>query len=220
MNIQDGQGFGLAQAIQAAENGFLDVILLTETNIQLQAYSHNCLGCNLNCSAACPYSAGGYQGGFGLVTRERLVGWGIESKRYHGPNVVSCEIVTGLTWIPLVGAYLPPLTLEHLPGLEEALHCFMVPIALGDLNVDLDKARSLRIQRVSDLLAEYILIDLVRHFRQRRRFRDLKNWSQAQQETILQSRCDQILGTDRRRFELVGIQDMRNYSSDHFAIRA
>ena len=96
--------------------------------------------------------------------------------RYHGPNVVSCNIVTGLTRTPLVGAYLPLSTLEHLPDLEEALQRFRGPIYLRGLNVDLYEARILHSQSVSDLLAEYGLIDLVRHFRQRFMFRDLKTW--------------------------------------------
>ena len=90
--------------------------------------------------------------------------------RYHRLNVVSCEIVTRTTWNPLVGAYLPHLTLEHLPDLEETLQRFNYPIVLGNLNVDPRKARSLRGQQVSDLLAEYSLIDLVLHFQQFRRF--------------------------------------------------
>ena len=66
--------------------------------------------------------------------------------RCNIPNVVSCEIVTRLTWTPLVGAYLPPLTLEHLSELKEALQIFRDPIVLEDLNVELDEARSPRIQ--------------------------------------------------------------------------
>ena len=60
----------------------------------------------------------------------------------------------------------------------------MDPIVLGDLNVDLDEARSLRSQRVLDLLAKYGLIDLVQYFRQRRRFQDLNTWSQVRQVTV------------------------------------
>ena len=110
------------------------------------------------------------------MTRERTSRWGIESTRFHGPNVVSCKIVTGTTRNPLVGAHLPPLTLEHLSGVEEELQQFKgwYPIVLGDLNVGLDDAQSLRSQRVADLLTEYSLIDLVRNFRQHRRFLDLK----------------------------------------------
>ena len=32
--------------------------------------------------------------------------------------------------------------------------------------------------------------------------------------------CDYILGTDWRRFKQVGIRDIHNFSSDHFALRA
>ena len=110
--------------------------------------------------------------------------------------------------------------MEHLPNLEEALKRFKYPIVLGDLNVDLNKARSPRIQRVADLLTEYSIINLVRHFPQHHRFQNLKIWLQVRQGTVLWPRCDYILGTDRRRFELVGIRDMRNFSLDHLTLRA
>ena len=115
----------------------------------------------------------GYQGGVGLVTRERPARWGIEFTLYHGPNVVSCEIITGITRTPLVDAYLPPLTLEHLPDLEEALQYFRDPIVLVDLNMYLDEARIPWSQQVKDLLTEYIIIYLVRHFSQCCRFWNL-----------------------------------------------
>ena len=99
--------------------------------------------------------------------------------------------------------------MEHLNGLEEDLQRFRDPIVLGDLDGDLEEARRLRI---SDLLAEYGLIDLVQQFRQRRRLYDLKTWSQVSQCTVLQSRCDYILGTDRHRFEIVGTRSIRPYS--------
>ena len=101
-----------------------------------------------------PTSAGGAQGGVILMTRERSVWWDIESMRYHGPNMVSCKLINRLTRTPLVGAYLPLSTLDHLPDLEEYLKRFKYPIVLGDLNADLDKARSLQIQKMADLLAE------------------------------------------------------------------
>ena len=93
-----------------------------------------------------PSSARGAQGGVGLVTRERPIGWGIESTRYQRPNIVSCKIATGITQNPLVGAYLPLSMLEHLTDLEEALQHFRDPVVLGDLNMDLDEARILRSQ--------------------------------------------------------------------------
>ena len=91
------------------EHRGFDVMVLTETKVQSEDYLHNCLGCDVACSMAHPSSARGSQGGVGMVTRERPVGWDINSTRYHGPNVVSYKIVTGLTLNPLVGLYLPPL---------------------------------------------------------------------------------------------------------------
>ena len=135
LNIWDNQGFGLAQAIRAVERGGFDVMLTTKTKIQSEAYSHNILDYNVTSLVARLSSAGVAQGSVGVVTRERPVGWGIESTRHHGPNVVICDIVTGLTRTPLVSAYLPPLTLEHLPDLEESLQRFRYPIVIGYLNV-------------------------------------------------------------------------------------
>ena len=67
----------MVQAIQAAECRFFDVMLLTKTKIQLEAYLHNLLGYDMTFSAAQPSRARVSQGGVVLVTRERPVGWGI-----------------------------------------------------------------------------------------------------------------------------------------------
>ena len=154
------------------------------------------------------------------MTRESPVGRGIESTSYHGTNVVSCKFVTRITQTPLVGAYLPPSTLEHLPDLEEALKRFKDPITLGDLNMDLDKARILWSQQMADLLSEYSLTDLVHHFRQCCMLRNLNTWSRVWQGTVLRSRCDYIICIDQCLFNLIGIRDMRNLLSDHLTLRA
>ena len=218
LNIQDVQDFGLAQAIRTVERRGFDMMILTKTKISTTIYCRNRLVYDVTCSTARPTSAGGSQGGVILVTRERPVGWGIESTRYHGPSVVRWELVTGIIRTPLVSAYLTPSTIKNPPDLEEALKRFKDPIILGDLNMDLNKARSPRSQLVADLLAEYGLIDLVWHFHQRRRFRNLKTWYQIRRGTALRPRCYHIIGTDRQRFELVGIHNMQKFSSDHFAL--
>ena len=81
--------------------------------------------------------------------------------------MVICEIVTGPNWTPLISAYLRPLTLEHIPDIEEALQRFKVwdTIVLGDLNVDLNDARSSQSQRVANLLTDFGLINLIQHYR-------------------------------------------------------
>ena len=80
--------------------------------------------------------------GGGLFIRDQPKGWRVNSTRFHGPNMVSCEVVAGSKRTPLTGAYLPPSRLEHLPDLEEALTRFQYqyPIMLGDLNVNICQA--------------------------------------------------------------------------------
>ena len=87
-----------------------------------------------------PTADGGAQEGIGLVIRDRMEVWDIDSTQFHGPNVVSCEIILGIEHKPPISAYLPSTTLEHLPELEETLNCFpgRYPIALGELNVNVD----------------------------------------------------------------------------------
>ena len=169
-------------------------MILTDTKISTTAYCRNHLGYEVTCSEARSISAGGYKGGNRLATRERPIGWGIESTRHHRPNVVSCELVSGIIWTPLFGSYLSLSTLEHLPDLEESLKHFKGPISLGGLNMELKEARRPRSHRVADIIVKYGLIDLVCHFRQRSRFQNLKTWSQVRQGTALWSICDYILG--------------------------
>ena len=99
--------------------------------------------------------------------------------------MVSCELVTGLIRTPLVIAYLPLSMIKYLLELEEALKRFKDPILLGELNVDLNWTRKPWIWQVADPLTKYGLIDLVRHFCQQRRFRNLTTWSQVRQGTVL-----------------------------------
>ena len=100
------------------------VMILTKTKISTTVYCWNRLGFEVTCLTAHPTRNGGDQGIIGIVTRERSVGWGIDSTRYHEPNVVRWELVTELIRTPLFYAYLPPSTFEHLPDLEESLKRF------------------------------------------------------------------------------------------------
>ena len=104
----------MAQAIRAVVRRGFYVILLAETKIQMEQYSHNHLGYSVICLKARQDSAGEAHGGVGLVTREHPYGWGIESTRFHRQNMISCKIVNGPTLNLFVGTYLPPLTLEQL----------------------------------------------------------------------------------------------------------
>ena len=56
----------------------------------------------------------GGQGSIGQVTREWIDVLGIESISFHEPSVVNSKIVDGPTQNLILGAYLPPLAMEHL----------------------------------------------------------------------------------------------------------
>ena len=74
--------------------------------------------------------------------------------------MVSCEVVTG-KWTPIIGACLPPSTLEYLQEFAEALTHFRYqdPIVVGDLNSNVHSQNPC-IQHVYELLMELLLVDL------------------------------------------------------------
>ena len=99
---------------------------------------------NVVCLSDITTNRGGAQGGVGLVLRDQPKGWRVESMRFHGPNVVICEIVAGVKRTQLISAYLPLSTLWHLPDLEEALTRFQEqdPIVLEKLNANTGQSQN------------------------------------------------------------------------------
>ena len=99
-------------------------MVLKETKVTDQSYFHYILGYDVVCLTAIATDACGAQGGVGLVVWYQPKEWSVKSTHFHGPNRVSCNIVAGGKRTPLLGAYLSPSTLEHLPDLEEDLTQF------------------------------------------------------------------------------------------------
>ena len=101
------------------------------------------------------------------------------------------------------------------PDVEEALVRFreQYPIMMGYLNSDIGQEQNPQIQQVANLLMEFRLVDLLQHFCQRMKVHHLETWFQVLKDRLLRSRCDHILGLDRRIFEKVGIWDTWNFLS-------
>ena len=110
-----------------------------DTKITNQAFFLNSLLYDVVCSLAITTTAGVKQGLVGLVFIDRPQFWTVYAMCFRRTNVVSCEVDFCVKRTPLVGAYLPPSTLENIPDLEEALPHFryLDPIVLGDLNVNI-----------------------------------------------------------------------------------
>ena len=112
--------------------------------------------------------------------------------------------------------------MDHLPDLKEALNDFLGrdPIFRRDLNADVRYMVNPWNQQVADFLTSFRMVDLLGHFGQRMRFWLKQTCWQVHQSKLLCSQCSYILGSDRRLFKTVGIRDLRNFSSNHFALRA
>jgi hypothetical protein len=91
-------------------------------------------------------------------------------------------------------------------------------ILLGDLNANLRYPRDDRAIAVAATVASFGLIDMLGHFRQRKKFRHGMTWQMRRRERIIMSRCDYILSTDRRIFSNVTIREPRHYTTDHYMI--
>ena len=134
--------------------------------------------------------------------------------------MVSCKIVSGGKWTPLIGAFPPPSNIDHLPDLEEALNRFLGRnyILMGDLNAGTSRLQNPWSQEVSDFLDSFGLANLLVHFRQHLRLCHTKTWWKFQNVRLLLSCCNYVLGSDLRLFEMGEIRDSRNFASDHFAL--
>ena len=102
LNIHGGRGSRLAQAVQAIELGGFNLMVLTKMKTSMSLYFRNRLGYGIIYSTAQPASAGGAQGGVGLVSWGQVTVYSLELTRFQGPNVISCEVVTGTSQTPIV----------------------------------------------------------------------------------------------------------------------
>ena len=92
-------------------------MVIAKMKISAASYFRNWIGYDIVCLPARPYSADRAQGGVGLVSWDRLTVWSLESTRFHGPNMVSSEILTGTSRTATIGAYLLLPMLAHLPNI-------------------------------------------------------------------------------------------------------
>ena len=63
-------------------------------------------------------------------------------------------------------------------------------------------------------------MELLHHLWQLWQYQHVNTGMRAIQGRVIRASSDYILGTDWRRFEMVGIRGIRNYPSDHLILRA
>ena len=86
--------------------------------------------------------------------------------------------------------------------------------------MDVGRMGNPRDEQVADFMASFELLDLLRHFRKRLWFQHMQIWFHFQQDKLLHSHSDYILGSDSHMFYAMDIWYLINFSSDHFALSA
>ena len=123
---------------------------------------------DISCSTAMATEGRKAKSGVGIFSGERPYTCFVESMCFHGPNMVSCKIVSGALRNPLIEAYLPPSIIYKLMDLEGAINRFpgREPIIMGDLNAYTGCLYNPWNQWVEDFLAYFGLVNLIGHIRE------------------------------------------------------
>ena len=210
-NIQNGRNTRLETALRALSVVGVDICFLQETKLTDGIYTRFSSDYHVLATNAVSRA----QGGIALVYRDSPY-WQVESAIFHGPNVISAEIVTGNKRYSIVGAYVPPkdtTTLVHITAALDRFPQRRKVILVGDLNIDLDSPESERDMEIAQLIADAGLRDMHQHFKTRRRCSS--TWHQKREGEIVWSRPDYFLCSDRRMIRKYSIRDPRHYVTDH-----
>ena len=156
-NIRDGRNGGLQSAARALGRTMVDIAVLQEVKITDTRFAtRKWAGYEILTAAAGTANCGGVA----LLVRESDGhSFSIENAKVIGPNVISCEMVTGRhkRWF-IVGCYLPPSDRE---GVTQRMVLEAVkdrpkgtcPIVIGDLNANLDFPRDRQEEILSSAMA-------------------------------------------------------------------
>ena len=157
-NIMNAGGNNLNMALRAMKQMRMDFGLFTETKLNHEKYTKNCFGFQVYATKVTNV----HQGGVALFYRPDSQLVTIESLCCHGPNVISCLVVSGHRRWNLIGSYIPPSENngETLRCIGEAVRtrCHHPIVFLGDINVDL-QADSFS-ERNEDIATAFALLGL------------------------------------------------------------
>ena len=216
-NIVSAGGSHLYMALRAMAQMRVELGLFCETKLTNDMYPRTCCGYSVVATQA----KSRFQGGVALFYRSDASQWTIEGTRTHGPNVISCSLVTGSRRWSILGVYIPPSedNGETLTYLEEAVRsrCDHPIILLGDLNINLPRPDDDRSEDISTAMALLGLSDLSNSFpKPKGRW----TWSQFRDGRYIHSVTDYILSDMPDAFSRWAVKCPRGYSSDHRALIA
>jgi len=203
----------LNMALRAMDQMNMDFGLFVETKLTHDKYTKDCCGYTVYATKA----KSSFQGGVALFYRSESKLWSIEGLCSHGPNVLSCTIVSGDHRYSLIGAYIAPSETDGdtLQFLAEAVHtrCAHPLIFLGDINVDLQAMEfDARAEDIASALALFGLRDVSMSFRHPKGH---WTWSQWRDGRLLRSVTDCIRAEQPNVFAKWALKSPRGYHSDH-----
>ena len=226
LNIVHAGNFRLNAAIHCMEEMNVDVGFLTETKLTSDKHTKSQDGYVVTAT-----KVAGRTGGVALVHR-RAEGWGLESTRIFGENVIKTTLVCGRQRKILIGAYIPPseedgTTLGCIQQARDSVRNPNCPIILlGDFNVDLDNPAGNQAVGAERRLETAALVDsmglqsTIKWFKQceKRRWR-CWTWRQRREGRLIGSVTDHILSTCRRSFINCQLKIPR-FDTDHSMLMA
>jgi hypothetical protein len=161
-NMQNGSNGGLESALQAMKQMGVDCGILLETKLTKGVYTRWSSGYNIRST----HMPSKWQGGISLFWRTSET-YEIKEMELRGPNVLSFQLVSGVTRWYIIGCYIPPTNLTKLTHVDEAWRACpksCLPILLGDLNVNLTAPRNDRNDTIAKQVDAMALINISNHF--------------------------------------------------------
>ena len=216
--ICNGRNGGLESALRGMSQANMDLGIYQETKVTDSIDTRGLAGYSVVATDMPSRHRGGV-----VVFHRPGPHFALEAVQKFGPNVVGFQLVTGARRWYNVGCYLDPdntLTIERVvEALNERPKGARLLVA-GDFNANLEEPEGYR--RGEDIASELEtegLEDMLVHFLPRRRpwCRDRRPWSMIQEGREVQSRTDNIRGTDQRLFGNVSVWDPR-HNSDHYLV--
>ena len=225
LNIIDGRRNRLNAAIRCMSQMNVDIAVLTETKFHNNMFTKSFGGYTVDGTI----TSNGRTGGIALIHRASK-GWGLESTRFFGPNVVRTTLVSGQRRWFIIGVYIPPSeedgsTLDFLTEAYVSINNPRWPVmVVGDLNMDPRNPagnHAVGIDRrieTDALITSWGMTSMADHFRQSARQRGRRwTWQREVQGVMHRSVCDHILADQRQFITNCQIRVPR-FETDHRAI--
>ena len=205
-------------ALRGMSQANMDLGILQETKRTDIIYTRGSAGYSVVTTDALSRHRGGV-----AIFHQPAPHFAVEAVRKYGQNVIGFQLAIGARRWYIVGCYLAPDDTSTIERVVKALRDLPKGAELlvtGDLNINLASPEGdRREEHIATTIATEGLEDMAQHFlpQERRWCRDRRTWGMLRKGREVRSRTDYILGTDRRIFGNVSVQDPR-HNSDHYMV--